>query len=77
MENFVIFMTIWNILRPYGIGNLWHFGIVCVNLVYFYVLVCFDREKSGNPSREMYSRLGRPQVLLKWQHLHPQRSFAE
>jgi hypothetical protein len=29
--------------------NLWPFGIVCGQLVYFYVLVCLYREKSGNP----------------------------
>jgi hypothetical protein len=30
--------------------NLWPFGIVCGHLVYFYVLVCLDQEKSGNPA---------------------------
>jgi hypothetical protein len=28
--------------------NVWPFGIVCGHLVYFYVLVCLDLEKSGN-----------------------------
>jgi hypothetical protein len=49
MENVVIFYdhleyftAIWY--------NLWPFGIVCGNLVYFYVLICLDREKSGNPA---------------------------
>jgi hypothetical protein len=51
MENVVIlydhleyFTTIWYNLRP--------FGIVCVHLVYFFVLVCLDHEKSGNPALE-------------------------
>jgi hypothetical protein len=29
--------------------NLWQFGIVCGNLVYFPNLVCLDQGKSGNP----------------------------
>jgi hypothetical protein len=48
MENVGMFVTIWNILRP--------FGIICGSLVYFvviwyifHVLVCLDQEKSGNP----------------------------
>jgi hypothetical protein len=48
MENVVIlcdhleyFTAIWYNLRP--------IGIVCGNLVDFYVLVCLDQEKSGNP----------------------------
>jgi hypothetical protein len=44
-------MTIWNILRPF-LYNLRPFGIVCVHLVYFFVLVCLDHEKSGNPALE-------------------------
>jgi hypothetical protein len=47
MENIVIFMTICNIVRPFGI-----FGIVCGHWVYFPVLVCFDRENSGNPEAD-------------------------
>jgi hypothetical protein len=30
--------------------KLWPFGIVCGRLVYFYVLVCLDQEKSDNPA---------------------------
>jgi uncharacterized membrane protein len=44
----VYFMTIWNILRT--------FGIICGRLVFFVaiwyifpILVCLDQEKSGNP----------------------------
>jgi hypothetical protein len=29
--------------------NLQPFGVVCGHLVYFSVLVCLDKEKSGNP----------------------------
>jgi hypothetical protein len=55
------FMTIWNILRTFGIisdyleyfaaiwYNLWPIGIVCSHLVNFSVLVCLDQEKSCNP----------------------------
>jgi hypothetical protein len=53
------FMTIWNIKRPFGIiygltcgqirRGLWSFGI------FFPVLVCLDREKSGNPALGPYS----------------------
>jgi hypothetical protein len=35
------FMAIWY--------NLWPFGIVGGHLVHFFVLVCLDHEKSGNP----------------------------
>jgi hypothetical protein len=38
------FTAIWNIL--------WQFCIVCGNLVNFPVLVCWDREKSGNHAGE-------------------------
>jgi hypothetical protein len=38
-------------LRSFGIIYLWPLGIVCGHLVYFYVLVCMDQEKSGNPDR--------------------------
>jgi hypothetical protein len=48
MEMLVYFMTIWNILWPFGI-ILWPFGIVCGHLVYFSIFVCLDQEKSGNP----------------------------
>jgi hypothetical protein len=43
------FMTLWNILRPFGITYwycLWSFG------TFFPVLVCLDQEKSGNPGPE-------------------------
>jgi hypothetical protein len=43
------FMTISNILRPFGIMYGLLVYVVCGHLVYFYVLVCLDREKSGNP----------------------------
>jgi hypothetical protein len=48
MENVGIFMTIWNILRPFGTfyGNLVQFVLIWY---IFSVLVCLDREKSGNP----------------------------
>jgi hypothetical protein len=44
------FMTIWSILRSFGIiFGLWYsllsFGI------FFFVLACLDQEKSGNPDR--------------------------
>jgi hypothetical protein len=29
--------------------DIWPIGIVCSRLVYFYILVCLDQEKSGNP----------------------------
>jgi hypothetical protein len=45
-------MTIWNISLPFGMFNLWPFGIVCGHMVYFSVLVCWDQEKSGNPARQ-------------------------
>jgi hypothetical protein len=31
----VYFTTIWNILQPFSIHNLWPFGIVCGHLVFF------------------------------------------
>jgi hypothetical protein len=34
----VYFMTIWNILRPLGVHNVWPFGTVCGHLVY---IACF------------------------------------
>jgi hypothetical protein len=40
------FITIWNILLPLGIPNLWPFLVI---LYIFPVLVCLDQEKSGNP----------------------------
>jgi hypothetical protein len=43
LENVSLFMTIWYNLLP--------FGIDCSHLVYFPVLVCLDRQKSGNPDR--------------------------
>jgi hypothetical protein len=43
------FMTIWNILLPFGIIYIRPIDIVCGNLVYFYILVCLDLKKSGNP----------------------------
>jgi hypothetical protein len=44
----VYFMTIWNILRPFGIiyGHLVLFVVIWY---IFLVLVCLDPEKSGNP----------------------------
>jgi hypothetical protein len=55
MENVVIFFdhleyfaAIWY--------NIWPFGIVCGHLVYFYVLVCLEQEKSGNPGAFPRSR---------------------
>jgi hypothetical protein len=47
MYRVVIFMTIWNIVRPFGI--LHTHRAICGNLVIFPVLVCLDREKSGYP----------------------------
>jgi hypothetical protein len=50
MENVVIFYdqleyitAIWYNLWPFGIHSVWSFGI------FFYVLVCLEQEKSGNP----------------------------
>jgi hypothetical protein len=42
------FMTIWNILHPFGIMyGLWEWFVVIWYI--FYILVCLDQEKSGNP----------------------------
>jgi hypothetical protein len=48
MKNVGIFMTIWNILQPFGkfYGKLVWFLVIWH---IFPVLVCMDREKSGNP----------------------------
>jgi hypothetical protein len=57
----VYFMTIWNILRPFGIFYdhlqyfiaiwyiLWPFGIVCGLLVYFSQLFLFGSRKIWQP----------------------------
>jgi hypothetical protein len=37
--------------------NLWPIGIACGHLVYFYVLVCLDQEKSGNPGLNIEEKL--------------------
>jgi hypothetical protein len=34
--------------------NVWSFGVVCGHLVYSYVLVCLDQEKSGNPGADVF-----------------------
>jgi hypothetical protein len=48
MENFGIFMAIWNILRPFGIfyGHLVDFVVFC------YIFGMLYQEKSGNPDRQ-------------------------
>jgi hypothetical protein len=45
----VYFITIWNILWPFGIiyGRLVGFVVICY---IFPFLVCLDQEKSGNPA---------------------------
>jgi hypothetical protein len=55
MENVYIFMIIWNILWPFGIFNLWQFGIVSVHLVYFSQFGMFGPKKSGNPGSYAYA----------------------
>jgi hypothetical protein len=45
----VHFMTIGNILRPFGICNVWPFGIVCGNLVYFSQFEMFGARKIWQP----------------------------
>jgi hypothetical protein len=45
----VRFMTIWHILRPFGIHNLRPFGITWAHPV----LVCLDGEKSGSPGCDL------------------------
>jgi hypothetical protein len=46
----VYFMTIWNILRSFGICSLWPFGLVCGHLVYFSPFwFVWTKKKSGNP----------------------------
>jgi hypothetical protein len=45
----VYFMTIWNILRTFGICNLWPFGIVCGRLVYFVRFGMFGPRKFWQP----------------------------
>jgi hypothetical protein len=49
MENVGIFVTIWNILRPFGIGIVWQFGIVCGNLAYFSRFGMFGPRKIWQP----------------------------
>jgi hypothetical protein len=45
------FMTIWNILEPFGItyGSLVQFVVIWY---IFPILVCLDQEKSGNPAKD-------------------------
>jgi hypothetical protein len=45
---FVYFITIWNILRPFGIiyGRLVQLAVIWY---IFPIFVCLDQEKSGNP----------------------------
>jgi hypothetical protein len=47
----VYFITIWNILWPFGIiySHLVWFVVICYT---FRNSVCFDQEKSGNPDRK-------------------------
>jgi hypothetical protein len=69
MENFVYFMTIWNILRQFGIIYGLLVCIVCDNLVYF---VCFGM-------------LGPRQIWQPWckqaaslrQNLRPNRTVCD
>jgi hypothetical protein len=42
------FMAIWY--------NLWPFGMVCGDMVYFPILVCLDQDKSGNPAGDVRVR---------------------
>jgi hypothetical protein len=52
----VYFMTIWNILWPFGIiyGRLVYFVVICY---IFTNLVCLDQEKSVNPDWEYLSKV--------------------
>jgi hypothetical protein len=43
------FMTIWNILRPFGIIYSLLCSIVCGHLIYFCRFGMFGPKKSGNP----------------------------
>jgi hypothetical protein len=45
----VYFITIWNILWPFGMCNLWPFGKVCGHLLCFPIWYVLTQEKSGNP----------------------------
>jgi hypothetical protein len=45
----VFIMTIWNILRPFGIPNLWPFVINCGRLVYFSRFGMFGPRKIWQP----------------------------
>jgi hypothetical protein len=59
---FVNFMTIWNILRPFGIHNLWPFGIVCGHLVYIVpILISLAKINLATPDTHLslFSRSGR------------------
>jgi hypothetical protein len=57
MEIFLYFVTVYNILRPFGgIINGLLVYVVCGHLVYFFDLVCSGKVKSGNPA---------PDFLLK------------
>jgi hypothetical protein len=59
-EMLVYFMTIWNILWPFGIIYIWSFGIIYIwpfgkyNLwsfvLFFPNLECLDQENFGNPA---------------------------
>jgi hypothetical protein len=44
--------------------TLWPFGIVCGHLAYFYILVCLEQEKSGNPAA-ILSAVNCPDKLSK------------
>jgi hypothetical protein len=48
----IYFMTIWNILLPFGICNAWPFGIVCGHLVYFSRFGTFRPRKIWQPCRQ-------------------------
>jgi hypothetical protein len=52
MENFSVFCDHLEYFMPIWY-NLWPFGIICGHLAYFLpILVCLDRENSGNPDYE-------------------------
>jgi hypothetical protein len=47
----VYFTATWYNLWPFGICNVWPFGFSLWSFgIYFLILVCLDREKSGNPA---------------------------
>jgi hypothetical protein len=68
------FMAVWSILRPFGIGILWPFGLFYGHLVYLRPLGIFCghlvnvsrfgmlyQEKSGNPGQERM-----PSIQRSW-----------